>query len=234
MSAPAFLTVFAAGLLAFASPCVLPLVPGFLASMSGEIAAVQGPTRRSRPIVVALVFVSGFTAVFVALGATASVAGMLLLAHRTVFERIAGAAILLMGLAALGFVRLPLLWRDFRLHPGPRPGVRGSLLLGAAFGLGWSPCVGPTLAAALAVAAGQGEGTPWKGALLLATYSVGLGAPFVVLAAAATRVRPVVGAIRRRGRAVNALSGWLLVGLGILLIFGQFAQWSAAAARAAS
>lgn len=167
MSAPSFITVFMAGMLAFASPCVLPLLPGYLALMTGQIASPQSPTTHSRPVVASLAFVLSFTTIFVAMGATASSLARLMLAHRVPLERTAGAAVALMGLATLGLTRLPLFHRDLRLHPHPPPGPCGSAMLGAAFALGWSPCIGPTLAAALAVAAGQASGSAWQGGFLL-------------------------------------------------------------------
>jgi cytochrome c-type biogenesis protein len=181
---------------------------------------------------VALAFVAGFTSVFVSLGATASIVGRLLLSHRTILERAAGTGLVVMGLVALGITSIPPMSRELRFHPHPPPGLPGSVLLGAAFALGWSPCIGPTLAAALAVAAGQGGGAS-HGALLLAAYSVGLGAPFVALALGTAHVSRVVDALKRNGSLINVASGLLLVILGTLLALGQFTLLSAAASRSA-
>jgi cytochrome c-type biogenesis protein len=233
VTTPTAFAAFAAGLLTFASPCVLPLLPGFLAYMSGHLAAPDAPRSTMRASAVAAGFVGGFTIVFVALGATASGAGTLLVRHRALFERVGGAAIVLMGLFVLGVARLPLLFREFRLHPEPPPGVPGSMLLGGAFALGWSPCIGPTLAAVLAVAAGQGDGSALAGGALLAVYSAGLGAPFVLLVATSARSTAVIRTLRRRGRLVNGVGGLLLVVLGTLMATGQFALVSSAASRGA-
>jgi cytochrome c-type biogenesis protein len=124
-----------------------------------------------------------------------------------------------------------MLYREFRPHPKPSPGIPGSAVLGAAFALGWSPCVGPTLAAVLAVAAGQGGGSAPLGAALLAVYSLGLGSPLILFAAAAARAGTVTRALRRHGRVVNAASGLLLLALGVLMVTGQFAAFSATASR---
>jgi cytochrome c-type biogenesis protein len=231
VTTPTVVAAFLAGLLTFASPCVLPLVPGYLAYMSGQIASPTGLESSRRTVAVALGFVCGFTVVFVTMGATISRVGTLLLSHRVLFERIAGTAIVVMALAVLGLTRLPMLNREFRPHPKPPPGIPGSALLGAAFALGWSPCVGPTLAAVLAVAAGQGDGSAPLGAALLAVYSLGLGSPLVLVAAAAARAGTVIRAMRRHGRAVNTASGLLLLALGVLMVTGQFSALSATASR---
>jgi cytochrome c-type biogenesis protein len=233
MSIPSVITVFVAGMLAFASPCVLPLLPGYLAFMSGELVRPQRTSQpRQRTVVVALAFVVGFGAVFVALGATASGLGAMLLIHRAILERVGGAAIAVIGLSVLGVLRVPLLSCDFRLRPTASPGVAGSVLLGATFALGWSPCIGPTLAAALAIAAGQDGSDPWQGALLLAVYSAGLGAPFILLAVGSARVKGPLRALQRHGRAVNVASGVLLVVVGILMGVGEFSSLSSAISRA--
>jgi cytochrome c-type biogenesis protein len=232
VTAPSIFAAFFAGLIAFASPCVLPLLPGFLAFMSGQLAKPGeiGIVRRP-PVVVALAFVGGFTSVFVSLGVTASSLGGVLLLHRGLLERAAGGALIAMGVATLGIIRLPILSRDFRPRPRPPPGVAGSLLLGAAFALGWSPCIGPTLAAVLAVAAGQSGEGPWHGAALLAAYSAGLGTPFIAMAAGMTRLRALIVTLNRRGTAVDAVSGLFLIAVGAMLATGQFASLSAEASR---
>jgi cytochrome c-type biogenesis protein len=224
---PTLLAAFFAGLLAFASPCVLPLLPGYVAFMSGQLASSRQTSAVWRPTFVALAFVAGFTAVFVSLGATASIVGRLLLSHRMILERTAGVGLVVLGLVALGVTSIPPMSRELRFHPHPPPGLPGSLLLGAAFALGWSPCIGPTLAAALAVAAGQGGAGASHGAPLLAAYSVGLGAPFVALAVGTACVTGVVDSLKRNGRLINVASGLLLVVVGTLLVLGQFTLLSA-------
>lgn len=231
MNVPSVFAAFVAGLIAFASPCVLPLLPGFLAFMSGQLAKPGEFSAVHRPVVVALAFVGGFTSVFVSLGVTASTLGGVLLTHRGLLERAAGGAVIAMGVATLGIIRLPMLSRDFRPRPKAPPGVAGSLVLGAAFAFGWSPCIGPTLAAVLAVAAGQGGDGVWHGVALLAAYSAGLGTPFIALAVGVTRLRAMIGILSRRGATVNAVSGLFLIAVGALLAIGQFASLSAEASR---
>src|SRR5207253_2576653 len=159
----------------FSSPCTLPLVPGYLGYMSGV------SSSRGRTAGAAALFVLGFSIVFTALGAGASTLGSVLLEHRLFLERAAGAVIVLLGLFVLGLVRLPVLAREGRpLMERVRPGPSGALLLGVAFAIGWTPCVGPVLGAILVLAGGQG--TLGAGALLLLLYSLGLGAPFVAAA----------------------------------------------------
>ena len=232
MTPPTLLAAFLAGLLAFTSPCVLPLLPGYLALMSGQFASSHQSSAGRRPTSVALAFVAGFTAIFVSLGASASIVGRLLLSHRTILERAAGAGLVVLGLVVLGVTSIPPISRELRFHPHPPPGLPGSLLLGAAFALGWSPCIGPTLAAALAIAAGQSDARASQGALLLAAYSFGLGAPFVALALGTAHVMRVVDAFKRNERLINVASGLLLVLLGTLLALGQFTLLSAAASGA--
>jgi cytochrome c-type biogenesis protein len=209
--------IFAAGLLTFASPCVLPLMPIYLATLAG------GSLDRARPrrlIAVAVAFVLGLGSVFVALGALATSFGALLTEHRTAISLLSGALMLLFGARALGLLRLSRLDRDVR--PGLTrvrsvSSVAGSFLFGAAFALGWSPCIGPVLAAVLTYAAANAD-NPSRGALYLAVYAAGLSLPLLVLAAfaghAGAWVRRVRGAIPKlemlTGVALIAMGGWMV------------------------
>ena len=228
MTDPTIPIVFAAGLVSFLSPCVLPLVPGYLSYMSGIPGGEEKESRPGRTAVVALAFVLGFTAVFVALGATATLLGSFLAGRRTLLTQIGGVFIILMGLVFVGVIRVPWLYREARFHPTTKAGVWGSGLLGAAFAFGWSPCIGPTMGAALTMAAGNGSnGGPAKGALLLAVYSLGLGLPFLLAGIGVSRLAGAVKWLRRHARVINYAGGALLIIVGVLLVTDKMFELSA-------
>ena len=222
---------FAAGVVAFTSPCVLPLVPGYLSFVSGvgfdELGSQTRTVLRSTAA-----FVGGFTLMFVLLGAGAAWFGSALLANRRSLEIAAGIFVIL---AALTFVGTPLpgiLSRELRwLSPGRVGGVGlpAAALVGVAFAIGWTPCVGPTLAAILTLAAGGGGAA--EGAILLAAFSLGLGLPFLLFGLAFTRSLGLVGWLRRHRRVVSIVSASLLVAFGILLITGQLVESTTRLAR---
>jgi cytochrome c-type biogenesis protein len=222
MGDPSVPIAFAAGLLSFVSPCVLPVVPAYLSYMSGVGAAEAARRRPLRTGPLAAAFVAGFSAVFVALGATATALGALLADYRLDIARAGGVLIVFMGLVFMGAVKVPWLYREARFHPTPTAGMWGSALLGSAFAFGWSPCIGATLGAVLTMAAGRaGAGGPGEGALLLAVYSLGLGLPFVAAGFGFGRLRGIVAWLRRHARAVNVASGLLLVVVGVLFATDQ-------------
>lgn len=212
---------FGAGALSFLSPCVLPLVPGYISYMSGlggaeaTEPAVDGAASSRRAGFMALLFVAGFTTVFVPLGVTASLLGSFLDQNRVLFTRVGGAFIILMGLIFLGVIKVPLFYREARFHPSPNAGAGGSFVLGLAFAFGWSPCIGPILGASLTLAAGQ---DPSRGALLLLFYSLGLGLPFIAAGVGIARLTSVVAALRRHARALMTASGVLLIIMGVLFM----------------
>lgn len=220
---------FAAGIVAFTSPCVLPLVPGYLSFVSGvgfdELGCRPGKVTRSTAA-----FVGGFTAMFVALGAGAAWFGTFLLTNRRTIEIVAGVLVIL---AALTFVGLPLpgfLSRELRATPrAGGAGMPAAALVGVAFAVAWTPCVGPTLAAILTLSAGGGS--PSEGAVLLAAFSLGLGVPFLLFGLAFTRSLGLVAWLRRNRRAVSLASASLLVAFGILLITGQVVELTARLSR---
>jgi cytochrome c-type biogenesis protein len=223
---PTIPLAFAAGVVSFLSPCVLPLVPGYLSYMSGLSSA-----ERVRPSIapwkVALGFVLGFSIVFVALGATATLLGSVLRENQTTLARLGGAFIIVVGLIFMGVIKMPWLYREARFHPTPGAGLGGSVVLGAAFAFGWSPCIGATLGAVLAMAAGRGTtGGPAEGALLLGAYSLGLGIPFIAAGLGIARLTGALTWFRRHIRTVNVVSGILLVAVGVLLLSGQFFRLS--------
>ncbi len=219
------IAAFGAGLLSFVSPCVLPLVPpylGFLTGASIEELTGEEMTRlaaKKRAAKVALSFVLGFTCVFVALGATASVFGQLLRQWSEVLGFVAGAFIILMGLHFLGFFRVALFYREARFHDfRVRAGLSGAFLLGLAFAFGWTPCIGPVLATILSVAGSRD--TVGDGALLLAVYSLGLGVPFLIAALFAARFVLFMRRFRRHFPLVERAMGGVLVITGALFLSG--------------
>jgi len=226
-----------AGVVSFASPCVVPLVPGYLAYLAGLVGAeaprtvpatVGGcaseprPEGRWRVAGAAALFVAGFTAVFASVLLGAVWLADALLVNELLLQRIGGVVTIAMGLVFIGLV--PALQRDVRLHPPPRAGLAGAPLLGAVFGLGWTPCLGPTLSGIVAVAVATPGDTALRGAILVLAYCGGLGLPFVLLAVGAGRAVTVVGWLRRHGRGVQLAGGVLLVVVGLLLVTGLWAE----------
>jgi cytochrome c-type biogenesis protein len=210
-----------AGLVSFASPCVLPLVPGYLGFVGGMTGADLGDPRRGRLLGGVLLFVAGFSAVFVALSVAFGWLGLALLPWQDVITRALGVLVVLMGLAFLG--RVPFLQRERRLHVDPRSGLWGAPLLGAAFGLGWAPCIGPTLAAVLSLSYGGAD--PVRGAVLALAYCAGLGAPFVLAALAFRRSARALGFLRRHRLAISRAGGAVLVAVGLALVTGLWGAW---------
>jgi cytochrome c-type biogenesis protein len=206
-----------AGLVSFASPCVLPLLPGYVGYLGGMAGAEDGRRgTQGRLLAGVLLFVAGFSAVFVLLGVVFSLAGLALQQHVDVVLRVLGVLVIVMGIAFLGGV--PFLQRDRRLHLSPRQGVWGAPVLGVVFGFGWAPCIGPTLAAVLSLSFGGAD--PTRGAVLALAYCLGLGVPFVVLAMAFARSTRTLGFLRRHRRGIQVFGGALLVLLGLALVTG--------------
>jgi cytochrome c-type biogenesis protein len=227
MTDPSAPIAFLAGVVSFLSPCVLPLVPGYLSYMSGVSTATREEGSKVAPWTVAVAFVIGFSLVFIALGATATLLGSLLRENQEVLARVGGLFIIFLGLVFIGVLKVPFLYREARFHVSPQAGIGGSVLLGATFAFGWIPCIGATLGAVLAMAAGRGAaGGPAEGAFLLAVYSLGLGVPFVVAGLGVSKLAGAMRWFRRYARPVNVVSGALLVAVGVLLATGQFFQLS--------
>jgi len=221
------ITAFFAGFVSFLSPCVLPLVPGYLSYMSGMTVGDTGDAKAKHTVTVAFAFVLGFTLVFVAFGATATVLGSFLLENKEQFARVGGVLIIIMGLIFMGVIKAPFLYREARFHPRPEAGMWGSVLLGAAFAFGWSPCIGVTLGAVLTMAAGRSiDGGAAEGALLLFVYSLGLGIPFILAGLGVSRLTGALGWFRKHMRTVNVVSGALLVLVGFLFVTNQVFQIS--------
>ena len=234
-----------AGLVSFLSPCVLPLVPGYLSyvtGLSGADLAGGGPsvsdgpgtavashlTARSRPthrvVVGSALFVAGFTAVFVSEGALFGNLGSHLLAHQTVVNRVGGGVAIVLGVVFLGL--LPRMQREWRFHRLPRAGLAGAPLLGMLFAVGWTPCIGPTLGVVLNLAYADNAATAGRGAFLTAVYCVGLGVPFVVAGLAFRRALGAFAVVKRHYGAVIWTGGLLLIGVGVLLLTGEWTALS--------
>ncbi|HTY71738.1 MAG TPA: cytochrome c biogenesis protein CcdA [Actinomycetes bacterium] len=211
-----------AGLVSFLSPCVLPLVPGYVSYTTGLVGADLGEARRGRVLVGTGLFVLGFTAVFVSFGALFGGLGSWLLGHSLTIQRVLGALTIVMGLAFMGL--LPGNTREWRIHRAPVLGLAGAPLLGVLFGLGWTPCIGPTLAAVQTLA--LTEASAARGALLTTAYCLGLGLPFVAVALGLRRAADGVGWVKRHYPVVMTAGGILLVTLGVLLLTGVWNQWS--------
>lgn len=210
-----------AGLVSFLSPCVLPLVPGYLSYVTGmsgaDLAAGDGPgIQRGRVVLGASLFVLGFTAVFVSYGALFGGLGAALLGQQSLLTRALGLVTIVLGLAFAGL--LPGLSREWRVHAMPRIGLAGAPLLGAAFGLGWTPCIGPTLAAVQTLAIDQASAG--RGAVLSVAYALGLGLPLIFAALAYRRALSAFGWVRRHQVWVMRAGGFLLVAVGVLLVTG--------------
>ncbi|MCL5962741.1 MAG: cytochrome c biogenesis protein CcdA [Chloroflexi bacterium] len=215
---------FGAGLISFLSPCVAPLVPGYLSFISGV--SIQDLDRRDRGQLIhvflsCILFVIGFSIVFVLLGVSASLFGGLMDAFRRPLNQAAGAMMVLMGLFVMGIINVPMMFQEKRFHIFERSfGKPGIVLLGMAFGFGWTPCVGPILASILFYA--STTATAQQGALLLSVYALGLGIPFIAAGLFFTQTLAAMGWVKRNYRLINALSGGLLVVIGVLYLTNQF------------
>jgi cytochrome c-type biogenesis protein len=205
----------AAGIVAFASPCVLPLVPGYLGYIGGFTSEANRP-RRSRVLAGVALFVLGFTVVFIAYNWLLGGAGFLLKSHLDLITRIAGVLVIVMGLVFIG--QFSFLQRTIKPSWTAATGIAGAPLLGIIFGLGWTPCIGPTLAAVLSLSANSAS--PWRGAILGLAFSIGLGIPFLLVALGLNWVTGSMAFLKRHIRVVNIVGGALLVAVGILMVTG--------------
>jgi cytochrome c-type biogenesis protein len=209
-----------AGLVSFFSPCVIPLLPGYLSYATGLSGADLEHARRGRMLAGAVLFVLGFSAVYVVVGFTAGSFGTWLVRSRTQLEVVLGVVMILLGLAFAGLV--PFMQRDVRVHTIPAVGLGAAPLIGFLFGLGWTPCIGPTLAAIITL--GINEGTSGRGALLAAVYCLGLGVPFIAAALAYRRALGAFRVIRRHQQWVTRIGGAMLVLVGLALLTGFWDQ----------
>ncbi len=219
-----YLAAMVAGLLSFASPCVLPLVPPYLCFLAGTSINELSDEDVSnaawgRIVMTSLAFVAGFATVFVALGASASYIGSFVTDHLDILAKLAGVIIIILGLHFLGIFRIALLYRDFRMQgPAKAAGLAGAYVVGLAFAFGWTPCVGPVLAAILFMAAQTADA--WKGATLLLAYALGIGIPFVLAAVFFKPFMNMMKRFRQHLAIVEKITGGLLVVTGIMFITG--------------
>ena len=219
------LAAFAAGFLSFVSPCVLPLIPGYISFVSGvsveEMRADAAPaTSRLQIFFTSLAFVIGFSLVFVALGASATAIGKFLFARLPLFSKIAGVILVIFGLHTMGVFRLAFLESEKRVHSQRKPaGPFGAMLVGVAFAFGWTPCIGPILGGILAIAGSKNSVT--EGVTLLAVYSLGLGIPFLITSLAINQFFGAAKKIRRYYHTIEVASGALLIVIGVLIMTGQ-------------
>ncbi|OWU83729.1 cytochrome C biogenesis protein [Oceanicola sp. 22II-s10i] len=223
---PAMIVALVAGLISFLSPCVLPIVPPYLAYMSGVSMNDLGREgRRTAAVVPALFFVMGLSTVFLLLGFAASAAGRAFLQWQGYFNTGAGILVMVFGLHFLGIIRIGFLNREARLDAGDRGGSAfGAYVLGLAFAFGWTPCIGPQLGAILSLAAGEASVT--RGTLLLAVYAAGLGVPFLLVAAFLPRLTGVMGWMKRHMEVIERIMGLLLWTIGLLMLTGGFSAFS--------
>lgn len=221
------LLAFAAGLVSFLSPCVLPLVPVYLANMAGALPVQASTERNFRSYFPhALLFVAGFTLIFVLLGALVGILGSQIRDDINLISRIAGVFVIIFGLQMTGLFRIPFLNRTFKPDINPKTDLRyaRSLLLGTGFAIGWTPCIGPTLGAILSLGINSGEVA--KSSWLLFIYSVGLGIPFLMTGAAAGYMTKLLKGARRYMRAMEISGGALLILAGLLLTTGTLARFN--------
>ena len=214
----------AAGFVSFVSPCVLPLVPGYLSYMSGVSGQEETARARGGVVLAALLFVVGFSLVFVALGAALGGLTTWLLVNRGVVTRVAGVLVIAFGLFLAGVIKVPWLYRERRIRANRvPPGLAGALPLGMVFGLGWTPCIGPTLGAVLGLAAATGG--VGRGAVLLFAYSLGLGVPFLLAALGLRFALGWLSGLRRHVRTLELVGGGMLVVIGLLLVTGLWTDF---------
>lgn len=224
---PAMAVALVAGIISFLSPCVLPVVPPYLAYMSGitvnDLSAAGNP--RSRAVVPALFFVLGLSTVFLLLGFAASAAGMVFLQYQGYFNTLAGVVVMIFGAHFVGVYRIGFLDREARMDVGDRGGSSfGAYVLGLAFAFGWTPCIGPQLGAILSLAASEGSVT--RGTALLAVYAVGLGVPFLLVAAFLPKLGGLMTWMKRHMEKIERVMGLLLWTIGLLMLTGGFSAFS--------
>jgi cytochrome c-type biogenesis protein len=220
------LAAFAAGFLSFVSPCVLPLIPGYISFVSGasmdEMRGGSGAavTSRAQIFFTSLAFVIGFSIVFIALGASATAVGKFMFARLPLLSKIAGVILIIFGLHTMGVFRLAFLDAEKRVHTQRKPaGPLGAMLVGVAFAFGWTPCIGPILGGILAIAGSKNSVS--EGVTLLAVYSLGLGIPFLITSLAINQFFAATKRIRKYYHAIEVTSGALIVAIGVLILTGQ-------------
>jgi cytochrome c-type biogenesis protein len=221
------LFAFGAGIISFLSPCVLPLVPGYISIISGssldQLKASQDSSVFRTVLVNSVMFIVGFSITFILLGASASWIGQVLLSRQRLLAQLAGLVLIVFGVHLLGIIKIKALYQDKRFHNVAKPrGAIGALVIGFAFAFGWTPCIGPILAGILALASTQDSVT--QGMSLLAVYSAGLGVPFLLTSLALNRFLAFYSRFKRHFRAVEIASGALVITVGVLIMTGSFTR----------
>src|SRR5262245_45149386 len=222
------LYAFGAGLVSFLSPCVLPLVPGYISIISGssldQLKAQERDSSLFRTVLMnSIMFIIGFSVTFIMLGATATWIGQLLLSRMRLLSRLAGLLLIVFGIHLTGLVKINFLYRDKRFHNVEKPrGLLGALVLGLAFAFGWTPCIGPILASIMAIASTRE--TVGQGMFLLGVYSAGLGIPFLLTSVALNKFLAFYGRFKRHFHAVEVASGALVIVVGVLILTGSLTR----------
>jgi len=227
MESVSLVAAFTAGLVSFLSPCVLPLVPGYISLISGasmdQLKSSNNEEMLRRVLGHSLLFILGFSVVFISLGASATWLGQALLSRMTILYKIAGIVIIIFGLHLTGILKIGLLYRDARFHSAGKPATAtGAFLIGLAFAFGWTPCIGPILAVILGMAASQE--TVWQGIFLLAMYSGGLAVPFLLTSLGVNRFLKFYQRFRTHLHQVEVFSGIILIVLGAMIFSNQFTR----------
>lgn len=223
VSSVGFFAALGAGIVSFISPCVLPLVPGYLSAVTGVSVTELEEADWRRVLVPSLTFIASFSAIFILLGLTATGLGSTLQDHRETLQKIAGALIIAMGVLFVGSLFITRLNREWHVDAlMARAGKGGPMVAGAAFAIAWTPCIGPTLGSILGLASTSGSAA--HGALLLAVYSAGLGIPFLATALAFSRMTTAFAAVKRHYAAIMATGGAILIVMGVLILTGDFFQ----------
>ena len=222
---PAMLVALVAGVLSFLSPCVLPIVPPYLAYMGGiSMGEMKDGSQRHRVILPAVFFVLGLSTIFLLLGFTASAFGSFVMENQLLLARISGVVIILFGLHFLGVFRIALLHKEARFQVERPLGMWGAYVMGLAFAFGWTPCIGPQLGAILSLA--MQEGSMERGTILLGTYALGLGLPFLLAAIFIEKSMHLMGKLKRHMKLIERLMGGLLILVGVMLLTGVFTDFS--------
>jgi cytochrome c-type biogenesis protein len=221
----AFPLAFAAGLVSFVSPCVLPLLPGYLAFLGGSAGRLDTRSGRGRMVVGSIAFILGFSAVFVSSGAFFGEFGDTLKAHQRPLEIVFGVVTIVLGFFFAGWWPSAWLQRERRVHALPRASVLGAALLGIFFAVGWTPCIGPTLAAIIGLAASSAGATALRGSMLAFVYCLGLGLPFLVAALATEWMASASGWLRRHARVIGIVGGMMLILIGLAELTGLWQTW---------
>jgi cytochrome c-type biogenesis protein len=227
MESVSLVAAFTAGLVSFLSPCVLPLVPGYISLISGasvdQLKSADNEEVLRRVLGHSLLFILGFSVVFISLGASATWLGQALLSRMTILYKIAGIIIIIFGLHLTGILKIGLLYRDARFHSAGKPATAtGAFLIGLAFAFGWTPCIGPILAVILGLAASQE--TVWQGVFLLGLYSAGLAVPFLLTSLGVNRFMRFYQRFRAHLHQVEVFSGIILIVLGAMIFSNQFTR----------